>query len=127
MPSTWTGWPRSHEPSATRSTTGDVLGQAPYALEVTTPGVDRPLTERRHWLRARTRLVRAERDGLEPVTGRLVEVGEAGPVLLVATGTDQERVELSWADVRRGVVEVEFRKVAPDEAVADPEDEDEDA
>ena len=36
--------------------TSDALGPGPYALEVTTPGVDRPLTERRHWLRARTRL-----------------------------------------------------------------------
>ena len=98
----------------------DALGQAPYALEVTTPGVDRPLTERRHWLRARTRMVRAERDGLEPVTGRLVEVGDAGPVLLAG----QERTELRWDAVRRGVVEVEFRKVSKDEPEDEPEDDD---
>ena len=98
--------------------TSDALGQAAYALEVTTPGVDRPLTERRHWLRARTRLVRAERDGLEPVTGRLVEVTDAGPVLLVG----EERTELGWDAVRRGVVEVEFRKVAKDEPVDDVTD-----
>ena len=35
----------------------DVLGGSPYVLEVGTPGVDRPLTERRHWSRARGRLV----------------------------------------------------------------------
>lgn len=88
----------------------DALGQAAYALEVTTPGVDRPLTERRHWLRARTRLVRAEGDGSEPVTGRLVEVTDAGPVLVVG----EVRTELGWDQVRLGVVEVEFRKVLPD-------------
>ena len=93
----------------------DALGQAAYALEVTTPGVDRPLTERRHWLRARTRLVRAERDDAEPVVGRLVEVTDAGAVLLVG----EVRTELGWDQVRRGVVEVEFRKVSPD-ASEDP-------
>jgi len=34
-----------------------VIGKAPYVLEVTSPGVDRPLTEARHWRRAIGRLV----------------------------------------------------------------------
>src|SRR4051794_41789451 len=34
----------------------DAMGGSPYVLEVTSPGVDRPLTERRHWARARGRL-----------------------------------------------------------------------
>lgn len=34
-----------------------VIGKAPYVLEVTSPGVDRPLTEARHWRRAVGRLV----------------------------------------------------------------------
>jgi ribosome maturation factor RimP len=34
-----------------------VLGEQPYTLEVSSPGVDRPLTERRHWRRAIGRLV----------------------------------------------------------------------
>lgn len=86
--------------------TTDVIGPGAYSLEVTTPGVDRPLTERRHWLRARTRLVRVERDGDDPVTGRLVEVTDAGPVL----GVDGEKLTVPWSQVRRGVVEVEFTK-----------------
>ncbi|MGN6088888.1 MAG: ribosome maturation factor RimP [Actinomycetales bacterium] len=36
----------------------DALGDAPYVLEVTSPGVDRPLTEPRHWRRNVGRLVR---------------------------------------------------------------------
>jgi ribosome maturation factor RimP len=36
----------------------DVMGDMPYTLEVSSPGVDRPLTERRHWQRAVGRLVR---------------------------------------------------------------------
>lgn len=86
--------------------TTDVIGPGAYSLEVTTPGVDRPLTERRHWLRARTRLVRVERDGDDPVTGRLVEVTDAGLVL----GVDGEKLTVPWSQVRRGVVEVEFAK-----------------
>src|SRR5450755_1119442 len=41
-----------------------ILGATPYVLEVSSPGVDRPLTEPRHWRRAAGRLVRA------PVTAR---------------------------------------------------------
>ena len=34
------------------------MGETPYTLEVSSPGVDRPLTEPRHWRRASGRLVR---------------------------------------------------------------------
>ncbi|HYZ57205.1 MAG TPA: ribosome maturation factor RimP, partial [Streptosporangiaceae bacterium] len=30
----------------------DVMGEMPYTLEVSSPGVDRPLTQPRHWQRA---------------------------------------------------------------------------
>src|ERR671939_1723681 len=59
----------------------DAMGGAAYVLEVTSPGVDRPLTQRRHWLRARGRLVTASlRDG-GTRTGRLEQVEVAGIVL----------------------------------------------
>ena len=38
----------------------NALGDVPYTLEVSSPGVDRPLTEPRHWRRARGRLVRVK-------------------------------------------------------------------
>src|SRR3954470_22839293 len=58
----------------------DAMGGSAYTLEVTSPGVDRPLTERRHWSRARGRLVRVVlRDG-GTRTGRLEEVGDPGVV-----------------------------------------------
>jgi ribosome maturation factor RimP len=103
--------------------TSDALGPGAYSLEVTTPGVDRPLTERRHWLRARTRLVRLERTGDDPVTGRLVAVGDAGPVLEVGG----EAVTVPWEQVRRGVVEVEFNRPKAEPATeADEHETDED-
>src|ERR671928_564495 len=56
----------------------DAMGGAPYTLEVSSPGVDRPLAQRRHWARARTRLVRATlRDGGSR-TGRRPEGDDDG-------------------------------------------------
>ncbi|WP_084129907.1 ribosome maturation factor RimP [Demequina sp. NBRC 110055] len=78
----------------------------PYVLEVSTPGTDRPLTERRHFLRARTRLVElALTEGA--VTGRLTDVDGDTLVLDV----DGERREVALADVQRGQVVVELKRL----------------
>ncbi|TDC52047.1 ribosome maturation factor RimP [Actinomadura sp. KC345] len=50
----------------------DVLGTSPYVLEVTSPGVDRPLTEPRHWRRAVGRLVVAPLTEGGQIEGRVV-------------------------------------------------------
>jgi len=47
----------SHAVAAVLDEDEGVIGKAPYVLEVTSPGVDRPLTEPRHWRRAIGRLV----------------------------------------------------------------------
>jgi ribosome maturation factor RimP len=84
---------------------GAVMGGAPYVLEVSSPGVDRPLTQPRHWKRARGRLVTAIlRDG-GTVTGRLERV-DAHAVLL----GDRE---VAWNTIVRGRMEVDFSR-APD-------------
>ena len=91
----------------------DVLGGSPYVLEVTSPGVDRPLTERRHWARARGRVVVAELgDRPEPVSGRVTVVSDDGVARLTDDGTEV----LAWEHLRRGRVQVEFtRRDAQDE------------
>jgi ribosome maturation factor RimP len=78
----------------------DVMGGTPYVLEVSSPGVDRPLVEVRHWKRALGRLVTVRLSGGEQAQGRLAEVTVDG----VAVGG---RV-LTWAEVAGGRVEVEF-------------------
>jgi ribosome maturation factor RimP len=89
----------------------DAMGGAPYVLEVTSPGVDRPLTERRHWLRARGRLVRVTlRDGATH-SGRLTEATDEGVVVDGRT--------VVWDDVARGRVEVEFNRPDADQRGAD--------
>jgi ribosome maturation factor RimP len=83
----------------------DALGPS-YVLEVTSPGVDRPLTEPRHWRRNVTRLVTAAlRDG-STVTGRVVSADDEAVVLDV-DGTERR---LPISDVARGTVEVEFSR-----------------
>ncbi|WP_062377242.1 ribosome maturation factor RimP [Demequina pelophila] len=77
----------------------------PYVLEVTTPGTDRPLTERRHFLRARTRLVELTlADG--PLEGRLLDVVD--DALVVAVDGQERRVPL--ADVASGRILVEMKR-----------------
>jgi ribosome maturation factor RimP len=79
------------------------MGEAPYVLEVTSPGVDRPLTEPRHWRRAVGRLVRAHATGGE-VAGRLRTADSAG----VEIDAGGEPVRFSYAELARGRVDVEF-------------------
>lgn len=80
-----------------------------YTLEVTSPGVDRPLTRPAHWRRARLRLVRVRlRDG-ETLD---VRAGKAGPesVTVVPAGAKQPALrELRYADIAHAVVQVEFK------------------
>lgn len=77
-----------------------------YTLEVSTPGTDRPLTELRHFRRARTRLVRLERRDGTRVRGRLVDADERG----LALRTDDGELWVALGDVVRGHVEVELAR-----------------
>lgn len=54
------------------------VGTGEYLLEVSSAGVDRPLTERRHWARNVGRLVEVSVDGAAPITARVLEVGADG-------------------------------------------------
>ena len=90
-----------------------------YVLEVSTPGTDRPLTEPRHFRRARTRLVRLTRRDGSVVSGRLLEAGPDGYDVETAPGT-VERVPPD--DVARGAVEVELRRITEDADGHEPHD-----
>ena len=77
----------------------DVTGNVAYTLEVTSPGVERPLTEPRHWRRAVGRLVVAG-----PVTGRVVGADEHG-VTFDLGGSEQV---VPYGDLPTGRVQIEF-------------------
>jgi ribosome maturation factor RimP len=79
----------------------------PFVLEVTSPGVDRPLTETRHWRRARTRLVKATlRDGTV-LEGRVTDVPADDQVVLA---TEDGDVTIDLAGVQTAVVQVELNR-----------------
>ncbi len=98
----------------------DALGEAPYVLEVGSAGVDRPLTEPRHFRRNVSRLVeirRREDSGGAVLTGRLVAAGPTGvTVLVAATKNDPETTTaVAYADIVRAQVQVEFARVTTEE------------
>ena len=84
----------------------DVMGGSPYVLEVTSPGVDRPLTAPRHWRRARTRLVEATLAEEGTVTGRVVDAADDGVLLDV----DGEQRLIPWPQLATGRVQIEFNR-----------------
>ncbi|MFC0108903.1 ribosome maturation factor RimP [Kibdelosporangium aridum] len=86
-----------------------VLG-GPYTLEVTSPGLDRPLTKPRHWRRARLRLVKV-RTADETFTGRVGDTSENDVQMLV--GGELRQVPFDAVD--HAVVEVEFKQPPPEE------------
>ena len=84
----------------------DAMGAQPYTLEVTSPGVDRPLTHPRHWRRNEGRLVKvACRDG-STLTGRIVGSDEHSASLDV-DGADRQ---VEFDDVAKAKVQVEFNR-----------------
>ncbi|HET8879303.1 MAG TPA: ribosome maturation factor RimP [Arthrobacter sp.] len=87
----------------------------PYDLEVSSPGVGRPLTEERHWHRARGRLVTVNVIQGENITGRIQSVDGGGvtlvPELAVKKGMKPKQgdpVKLPFDRIRSGKVEIEF-------------------
>ena len=83
-----------------------VMGGAPYVLEVTSPGVDRPLTEPRHWRRNISRLVKASLADGTTVLGRISAADDESVTLDV----DGAARRLELAAVTSGRVQVEFNR-----------------
>lgn len=77
----------------------------PYVLEVGSPGVDRPLTEPRHWRRAAGRLVKVDSEGTS-ITGRVLAATEAAVTLEV----DGAAHDYPLAGLGAGKVQVEFNR-----------------
>ena len=86
----------------------DVLGDGSYTLEVTSPGVDRPLTSPRHWRRNVDRLVKVTLQTRQTLTGRILEADDASVTLT----SDGRPTRLEYGDIAKARVEIEFNRPA---------------
>jgi len=89
----------------------DVMGEQPYTLEVTSRGVDRPLTLERHWRRNASRLVKVTLTDGESLSGRILEAAAESATLEVSG----ERRVVAYADVKKALVQVEFNRHKSDD------------
>jgi ribosome maturation factor RimP len=121
----------SREVSA-RLEAGNAMGDAPYTLEVSSPGVDRPLTQPRHWRRAAGRLVAvpiaagnfdAERDvpaGPVARQARVIDADDDGVTLEIGGASRF----FDYADLGPGRVQVEFTRRDEADGEGDFDDDD---
>jgi ribosome maturation factor RimP len=93
-----------------------ILGSAPYVLEVSSPGVDRPLTKPKHWRRSVGRLVRVSLTAGGEIQGRVIEADDDGVRFassdeLKGSKTNPDSVRaLSFDEIVAGRVQVEFNR-----------------
>ena len=82
------------------------LGEMPFTLEVTTPGIDRPLTELRHWKKNIGRLVKITPHSGEKYVARIKEVLPREVVLELKN----QESKVHFSDIARAQIEVEFNR-----------------
>ncbi len=87
-----------------------VMGAMSFTLEVSSPGVDRPLTLPRHWKKNITRLIRATMLNGGVITGRLTEFNGESATLVENIKGRAKTHTLVLADIKRAVVEIEFNR-----------------
>jgi len=86
------------------------MGETPFTLEVTSPGVDRPLTQPRHFAKNVDRLLKIIKlDGTE-VTGRILSNTDQDVTLAVTVKKETLEQTVPLADIKRAVVEIEFNR-----------------
>jgi ribosome maturation factor RimP len=86
------------------------MGETPFTLEVTSPGVDRPLTQPRHFAKNVDRLLKVIKlDGSE-ITGRILSNTDHDVTLTISVKKETTEQTVPLADIKRAVVEIEFNR-----------------
>jgi ribosome maturation factor RimP len=93
----------------------DRTGDTPYVLEVTSRGVDRPLTEQKHFRRARGRKVELTLADGSQLTGRVGQTDTEAVEVVIREGRDFAVRRIDLADIVKAVVQVEFSPPSPRE------------
>jgi ribosome maturation factor RimP len=78
------------------------LGDTPFTLEVTSPGLDRPLTKPRHWRKNIDRLVKVVLLDGSVVNGRIKSATETDVLI--------DDVSIEFSAIKRATLEVEFKQ-----------------
>jgi ribosome maturation factor RimP len=86
------------------------MGETPFTLEVTSPGIDRPLTLPRHFAKNITRLLKVVKTDGEVVTGRIASNTDLDVTLTVTEKKTTTDVTVLLADIKRATVEIEFNR-----------------
>ncbi len=86
------------------------MGETPFTLEVTSPGIDRPLTLPRHFAKNVTRLLKVTQNDGAVITGRITSNTDNDVTLSVAEKKETKEVVVALADIKRAVVEIEFNR-----------------
>jgi ribosome maturation factor RimP len=86
------------------------MGETPFTLEVTSPGIDRPLTLARHYAKNLDRLLKVVKTDGDVVTGRISSSNESEVVLTVAEKKESKEVLIKYSDIKRATVEIEFNR-----------------
>jgi ribosome maturation factor RimP len=86
------------------------MGETPFTLEVTSPGIDRPLTLPRHFAKNVDRLLKVTKSDGIVVTGRILSNTDSDVTLSVTEKKDVKEVVISLSDIKRAQVEIEFNR-----------------
>jgi ribosome maturation factor RimP len=81
-----------------------------FTLEVTSPGIERPLTLPRHWTKNLTRIVKVTLNDDTEVSGRLTEFDHVRAILIENIKGRMKTHEVAFADIKRANVEIEFNR-----------------
>lgn len=86
------------------------MGETPFTLEVTSPGVDRPLVLPRHFSKNHDRLLKVIRADGSEVLGRIASNTDESVTLTVVTKMESREEVIQLADIKRALVEIEFSR-----------------
>ncbi|MEY4023271.1 MAG: hypothetical protein RLZ23_232 [Actinomycetota bacterium] len=86
------------------------MGETPFTLEVTSPGIDRPLTLPRHFAKNHDRLLKVTKSDGVVVIGRVLSNTDSAVTLSVVDKKEEREVTIALTDIKRAQVEVEFNR-----------------
>ncbi len=88
-----------------------VLGDTPFTLEVTSPGVDRPLSKPRHWRKNQGRLINATLHDDKNIKGRIGDSTEVD--------VEIDSVRVAFSEIKKALVEIEFKSLKSSDSEGD--------